>query len=96
VISKRSGPAGTFVTRHPRRLPHRGPRANKTPLARKIEPSAFLSLSVRPASPFNYLGTRVNRQRGMLMKDGKQAANMFDAARSGRQGAGQGYRQESD
>jgi tricarballylate dehydrogenase len=34
---------------------------------------------VRPGITFTYLGTRVNRQARMLMKDGKPAANMFAA-----------------
>ena len=34
---------------------------------------------VRPGITFTYLGTRVNKQARMLMKDGKPAANMFAA-----------------
>ena len=34
---------------------------------------------VRPGITFTYLGTRVNRQARMLMKDGKPSANMFAA-----------------
>ena len=34
---------------------------------------------VRPGITFTYLGTRVNKQARMLMKDGKPSANMFAA-----------------
>ena len=34
---------------------------------------------MRPGITFTYLGTRVNRQARMLMKDGKPSANMFAA-----------------
>ena len=34
---------------------------------------------VRPGITFTYLGTRVNKQSRMLMKDGKPSANMFAA-----------------
>ena len=51
----------------------------KTHWARKIETPAFLAYPVRPGITFTYLGTRVNREARMLMKDGKPSANMFAA-----------------
>src|SRR3979411_105141 len=51
----------------------------KTHWARKIETPPFYAYPVRPGITFTYLGTRVNRQARMLMKGGKQAANMFAA-----------------
>jgi tricarballylate dehydrogenase len=51
----------------------------KTHWARRIETPPFYAYPVRPGITFTYLGTRVNKQARMLMKDGKQAANMFAA-----------------
>jgi len=51
----------------------------KTHWARKIETAPYLAYPVRPGITFTYLGTRVNKQSRMLMKDGKPAANMFAA-----------------
>ena len=51
----------------------------KTHWARRIETAPYLAYPVRPGITFTYLGTRVNRQARMLMKDGKPAANMFAA-----------------
>src|ERR1700712_1167982 len=51
----------------------------KTHWARKIETPPYYAYPVRPGITFTYLGTRVNKQARMLMKDGKQAANMFAA-----------------
>jgi tricarballylate dehydrogenase len=51
----------------------------KTHWARRIEAAPFLAYPVRPGITFTYLGTRVNRQSRMLMKDGKPSANMFAA-----------------
>jgi tricarballylate dehydrogenase len=51
----------------------------KTHWARKIEAPPYLAYPVRPGITFTYLGTRVNRQSRMLMKDGKPSANMFAA-----------------
>src|SRR4030088_3086678 len=51
----------------------------KTHWARRIETPPFYAYPVRPGITFTYLGTRVNRQARMLMKDGKSAANMFAA-----------------
>ncbi len=51
----------------------------KTHWARKIDAPPYLAYPVRPGITFTYLGTRVNRQSRMLMKDGKPSANMFAA-----------------
>src|SRR6476469_5914470 len=51
----------------------------KTHWARKIETPPYLAYPVRPGITFTYLGTRVNKQARMVMKDGKPAANMFAA-----------------
>jgi tricarballylate dehydrogenase len=51
----------------------------KTHWARKIETPPFYAYPVRPGITFTYLGTRVNKQARMLMKVGKQSANMFAA-----------------
>ncbi len=51
----------------------------KTHWARKIDTPPYLAYPVRPGITFTYLGTRVNKQARMLMKDGKPAANMFAA-----------------
>jgi tricarballylate dehydrogenase len=51
----------------------------KTHWARKIEHAPYLAYPVRPGITFTYLGTRVNKQSRMLMKDGKPSANMFAA-----------------
>ncbi|MBV8537249.1 MAG: FAD-dependent tricarballylate dehydrogenase TcuA [Alphaproteobacteria bacterium] len=51
----------------------------KTHWARKIEAAPFLAYPVRPGITFTYLGTRVNKQARMLMKDDKPSANMFAA-----------------
>lgn len=51
----------------------------KTHWARRIETPPFYAYPVRPGITFTYLGTRVNREARMLMKDGKPAANMFSA-----------------
>jgi len=45
----------------------------------KIESPPYYAYPVRPGITFTYLGTRVNKQARMLMKDGKPAANMFAA-----------------
>src|SRR3954466_7733939 len=42
----------------------------KTHWARKIEHAPYLAYPVRPGITFTYLGTRVNRQSRMVMKDG--------------------------
>src|SRR3954451_19204688 len=51
----------------------------KTHWARKIETAPYYAYPVRPGITFTYLGTRVNRESRMLMKDGKPSANMFAA-----------------
>ena len=51
----------------------------KTHWARCIETPPYLAYPVRPGITFTYLGTRVNKEARMLMKDGKPAANMFAA-----------------
>ena len=51
----------------------------KTHWARKIETPPYYAYPVRPGITFTYLGTRVNKQARMVMKDGKPAANMFAA-----------------
>ncbi len=51
----------------------------KTHWARKIATPPYYAYPVRPGITFTYLGTRVNKQARMLMKDGKPSANMFAA-----------------
>ena len=51
----------------------------KTHWARKIDAPPYLAYPVRPGITFTYLGTRVNKQSRMLMKDGRPSANMFAA-----------------
>jgi tricarballylate dehydrogenase len=51
----------------------------KTHWARRIETPPYYAYPVRPGITFTYLGTRVNREARMLMKDGKPSANMFAA-----------------
>jgi len=51
----------------------------KSHWARRIETPPYYAYPVRPGITFTYLGTRVNKQARMLMKDGRPAANMFAA-----------------
>src|SRR3989440_1093405 len=51
----------------------------KTHWARRIETPPYLAYPARPGITFTYLGTRVNKQSRMVMKDGKPSANMFAA-----------------
>jgi tricarballylate dehydrogenase len=51
----------------------------KTHWARKIETPPYLAYPVRPGITFTYLGTRVNREARMVMKNGRPAVNMFAA-----------------
>ena len=51
----------------------------KSHWARRIETPPFYGYPVRPGITFTYLGTRVNKDARMLMKDGKPSANMFAA-----------------
>ena len=48
-------------------------------IARALDTPDFFAYPVRPGITFTYLGTRVNRQSRMVMKDGKPSANMFAA-----------------
>ena len=51
----------------------------KTHWARAIDTPPFIGYPLRPGITFTYLGTRVNKQSRMVMKDGKPSANMFAA-----------------
>ncbi|MFI5012360.1 MAG: FAD-dependent tricarballylate dehydrogenase TcuA [Hyphomicrobiales bacterium] len=51
----------------------------KSHWARRIETAPFYAYPVRPGITFTYLGTRVNREARVLMRDGKPSANMFAA-----------------
>ncbi|MGE5157235.1 MAG: FAD-dependent tricarballylate dehydrogenase TcuA [Gemmatimonas sp.] len=51
----------------------------KTHWARRIETPPYYAYPVRPGITFTYLGTRVNRDARMLMKNGAPSANMFAA-----------------
>jgi tricarballylate dehydrogenase len=51
----------------------------KTHWARRIETAPFYAYPVRPGITFTYLGTRVNRETRMMMKDGGPSENMFAA-----------------
>ena len=51
----------------------------KTHWARRIEAPPYYAYPVRPGITFTYLGTRVNREARMLMKDGKPSVIMFAA-----------------
>jgi tricarballylate dehydrogenase len=51
----------------------------KSHWARPIRTAPFYAYPVRPGITFTYLGTRVNKEARMLMKDGKPSANMFAA-----------------
>jgi tricarballylate dehydrogenase len=51
----------------------------KTHWARRMETPPFYAYPVRPGITFTYLGTRVNRDARIIMKDGKPSPNMFAA-----------------
>jgi tricarballylate dehydrogenase len=51
----------------------------KTHWARRIEKAPFYAYPVRPGITFTYLGTRVDRNARILMKDGGPSANMYAA-----------------
>jgi tricarballylate dehydrogenase len=51
----------------------------KSHWARRIDQAPFYGYPVRPGITFTYLGTRVNKEARMIMKDGRPAANMFAA-----------------
>src|SRR5258706_5242775 len=59
--------------------PTQGLTPPKSHWARRIETPPYYAYPVRPGITFTYLGTRVNRQARMVMKDGRPAANMFAA-----------------
>ena len=54
----------------------------KTHWARRIETPPFYAYPVRPGITFTYLGTSVNRQARMLMKDGGPAQTCSRPAKS--------------
>jgi tricarballylate dehydrogenase len=51
----------------------------KSHWARRLEAPPYYAYPVRPGITFTYLGTRVNKQARILMKNGKPSANMFAA-----------------
>jgi tricarballylate dehydrogenase len=51
----------------------------KSHWARKIEAAPFYAYPVRPGITFTYLGTRVDSEARILMRDGQAAKNMFAA-----------------
>jgi tricarballylate dehydrogenase len=51
----------------------------KTHWAQRLETAPYYAYPVRPGITFTYLGTRVNKQAQMIMRDGRPAANMFAA-----------------
>ncbi|WP_421698319.1 FAD-dependent tricarballylate dehydrogenase TcuA [Ancylobacter sp.] len=51
----------------------------KTHWARRIDTAPFYAYPVRPGITFTYLGTRVNEQARVLMRDGRPSANIFAA-----------------
>jgi tricarballylate dehydrogenase len=51
----------------------------KTHWARRIETPPFYAYPLRPGITFTYLGTRVNREARILMKNGRPSSNMFAA-----------------
>jgi tricarballylate dehydrogenase len=51
----------------------------KTHWARKIETAPYYAYPVRPGITFTYLGTRVNREARMMMRDGGASGNMYAA-----------------
>jgi tricarballylate dehydrogenase len=51
----------------------------KSHWARRIDTAPFYAYPVRPGITFTYLGTRVNREARMLMRDGASSKNMFAA-----------------
>jgi len=57
----------------------KGLTPEKSNWARPIDQGPFYAYPVRPGITFTYLGTRINKQARMTMKDGKPAANMFAA-----------------
>jgi tricarballylate dehydrogenase len=51
----------------------------KSHWARRIERAPFYAYPVRPGITFTYLGTRVNKEARLIMRDGTPSANMFAA-----------------
>jgi len=51
----------------------------KSHWARKLDTPPYYAYPLRPGITFTYLGTRVNNESRMLLKDGKPSANMFAA-----------------
>jgi tricarballylate dehydrogenase len=51
----------------------------KSHWARRIERAPFYAYPVRPGITFTYLGTRVNKEARLIMRDGRPSANMFAA-----------------
>jgi tricarballylate dehydrogenase len=51
----------------------------KTHWAQRIEKAPFYAYPVRPGITFTYLGTRVDRDARIMMKDGGRSDNMFAA-----------------
>jgi tricarballylate dehydrogenase len=51
----------------------------KSHWARKLDTPPYYAYPLRPGITFTYLGTRVNEESRMRMKDGSSAANMFSA-----------------
>ncbi len=51
----------------------------KSHWARRIESAPFYAYPVRPGITFTYLGTRVDREARMILKNGAPSANMFAA-----------------
>ena len=51
----------------------------KSHWARRIEQAPFYAYPVRPGITFTYLGTKVNKEARMIMKNGRSASNMFAA-----------------
>ena len=77
---QRRGAARHLRPHHPRRLPHRRHHAGRRRIGRaRSSTPPYLAYPVRPGITFTYLGTRVNKQSRMVMKDGKPSANMFAA-----------------
>ncbi len=70
---------GTFDDRIPDDCRTAGLDPPKSHWARRIETPPFHAYPVRPGITFTYLGTRVNRDARMQMRDGRPAANMFAA-----------------
>lgn len=51
----------------------------KSHWARKLDTPPYYAYPLRPGITFTYLGTRVNSESGMLLKDGNPSGNMFAA-----------------